>query len=158
MKVMRPTITVESTDAASHSRQTTVTWTNVAGVEIHGDNPTNHGGSGTGPDGFDLLGAALGQCLLNTLIANAERDGIMLRGARATVAIKSKAPRVGEAPYISDFLVDVYLDGDLDEDQRADLEQGMATLCGVRETLMRTPAIVERVHVGMDSGPPGHAA
>ena len=146
MHSIEPTIVIDSSDPTAYSRQTSVKWT--AGFGISGDNPVAHGGGGTGPDGFDLVAAALGQCLLNTLIADAERKRIPLRSARALVATKSRIPGRGQAPYISDFKVDIYIEGDLDEGQRAELEQATTALCGVRETLMRTPRIAEHVHIG----------
>ncbi len=51
------------------------------------------------------------------------------------------------APYISDLEVDLYVEGDVDEPARAALEEAARTLCGVRETLLQTPRIAERVHV-----------
>ena len=153
MPAMHPSIIIESVDPSSYGRQTRVKWVNDD-FEIRGDNQIRHGGSGTGPDGFDLLGAALGQCLLNTLIANAKRDQLKLRSARAVVAMKSKLRGRGLAPYISDFHVDIWVDGDLTDRQRQELEVSTSALCGVRETLSQTPKIDERVHVGS----PGEAA
>ncbi len=147
MHVMSPTIVIESESPAIYGRRTSVRWT-AAGFEIHGDNSVGHGGEGSGPDGFDLLGAALGHCLLTTVIATAQREEIALQSARALVATKSKLQGSDRAPYLSDFQVDIYLEGELSERQRAQLERATAALCGVRETLMRAPRIVERVHIG----------
>jgi uncharacterized OsmC-like protein len=118
------------------------------GFAIDGDNHVDHGGSGAGPDGFDLLAVALGQCLLTTLLAQAERDGIALRSAEAVVSTKARLQGRDAAPYLSDFRVDLYVEGDLDEAARARLERASASLCGVRETLRRAARIEEVLHLG----------
>lgn len=128
-------------------RRTDVTWFDFP-FSITGDNHVVHGGRSTGPDGFDLIAAALGQCLLNTLLAKAQRDGTHIRDARAVVSTKTRLSRGGAAPYLSDFRVDIHLEGDLDEPARASLEQWAREKCGVRETLMQTPRIEEHVHLG----------
>jgi uncharacterized OsmC-like protein len=150
---MIPSVIIESTDPQGFGRKTSVRWL-PGRFSIAGDNAVQHGGGGTGPDGFDLLGAALGQCLLNTLIAAAQRDAVRLTGAQAHVSTKARLGRADEAPFLSDFHVDLYVEGDLDDDQRRRLESVAARLCGVRETLMRTPMITEHVHLGLPSGPP----
>lgn len=155
MHVMRPTITIESTNASEYCLRTSVLWTE-AGFQITADNGVAHGGTGAGPDGFELLGAALGHCMLITLIAAAKRDGVALTRAEAQVATKSKLQGAESAPYISDFEVDIFLEGDLTEGQRRKLEQATIARCGVRETLMRIPRIAERVHVGRPSDGCGH--
>jgi uncharacterized OsmC-like protein len=127
-------------------RRTAITWLDHD-FRVLGDNHTQHGGSSSGPDGFDLVAAALGQCLLNTLLARAQRDGTHIAAARAVVSTKSRLQGDAKAPYISDFAVDLYIEGDIDEPMRAELERAAQTLCGVRETLLQTPRIEERVHV-----------
>jgi uncharacterized OsmC-like protein len=143
---MQPTITVESENPSVYSHQTTIRWMD-AEFNIHGDNPVAHHGDGTGPDGFDLLGAAIGQCMTNTLVASARREGIPLSSVTAEVATKSRLQGSDRAPYISDFQVELFVDGDLDESQRARLEELTKAMCGVRETLMQTPTIVESVQL-----------
>jgi uncharacterized OsmC-like protein len=131
-------------------RRTSITWPGQD-FAIRGDNHVPHGGDASGPDGFDLLAAALGQCLLNTLLARAQAEGIVLRSAQALVATKARLRGKDVAPYLGAFEVDIYLDGDLDETVRLDLERSAKQRCGVRETLLRTPEIVERVHLGPPS-------
>lgn len=145
MKAMRPLLEVEALQPLD-GRRTAITWLGHDwGLE--GDNHANHGGSDSGPDGFDIVAAALGQCLLTTLLARAQRDGVRIDSARAVVAIKARLQGNEKAPFISDFEVDLYLEGDVDETARAALEQAAKTMCGVRETLLQTPRIAERVHV-----------
>jgi uncharacterized OsmC-like protein len=133
-------------------RRTSVTWF-AHPFSISGDNHVAHGGESSGPDGFDLIAAALGQCLLNTLLAKAQRDGTTIRQARAVVATKARLQGQGRAPYISDFEVDIYLEGELDEARRAALEVWARDKCGVRETLAQSPRIEERVHLVRGESP-----
>lgn len=145
MKRMRPLLEVEALEPLD-GRRTAITWLEHD-FSVAGDNHVAHGGSGSGPDGFDLVAAALGQCLLNTLLAKAQRDGTPIQAAKAVVSTKSRLQGSDKAPYISDFEVDLYLEGDIDEPTRAALEHAAQTMCGVRETLLQTPRIEERVHV-----------
>jgi uncharacterized OsmC-like protein len=146
MRGLRPTLKVEAQDP-SGGRRTSITWVDSDFV-ISGDNHVAHGGTGTGPDGFDLLAAALGQCLLNTMLARAQRDAIPIRSAEAVVSTKARLRGGDTAPYLSDIQVDIYVDADVDERIRAELEHAAAVLCGVRETLRQGPRVAERVHLG----------
>lgn len=142
---MSPRLVVEALEPGS-GRRCTVTG---AGFSFQGDNHAEHGGSSAGPDGFDLLAAALGQCLLTTLLAQVERDGTTIRSAQAVVSTKARLRGGGAAPFLSDLEVDLYVDADLDEAARNELERKAASLCGVRETLMQAPRIRERLRVGV---------
>jgi uncharacterized OsmC-like protein len=146
MKRMDPQLAVEAHDPA-HGRRTTITWADRS-FTIEGDNQVAHGGTGEAPDGFDMIGAALGQCLLTTLLRRAQRDGVALTSAKAVVSTKVRLRGNDVAPYLSDFRVDIHLDGDLDEATCAELEEATRTLCGVRETLLRAANIEEHVHLG----------
>lgn len=150
MKRMEPRLIVEA-HAPLDGRRTSVTWVHHP-FTLSGDNHVAHGGEGTGPDGFDLLAAALGQCLLNTLLAKSQRDGTPIRAAKAVVSTKARLRGGGAAPYLSDFMIDLYLDGDIEETDRIELEREAQSMCGVRETLLQMPRIEERVHIG--PGPP----
>jgi uncharacterized OsmC-like protein len=145
MTTMRQLLEVEALEPLD-GRRTAITWLEHD-FRVEGDNHTPHGGSSSGPDGFDLVAAALGQCLLNTLLAKAQRDGVRIDGARAVVSTKARLQGNDKAPYISDFEIDIHLDADIDEATRAELEKAAKTLCGVRETLLHVPRIEERVHV-----------
>jgi uncharacterized OsmC-like protein len=146
---MEPTLVVQALEPRE-GRRTLVRWLDHA-FTISGDNHVAHGGASSGPDGFDLLAAALGQCLLNTLLAKAQRDGTVINAATAVVATKTRL-RGSAAPHLSDFRVDLYIDAALDEETRVGLERWAQTMCGVRETLLQSPTIEERVHLG--EGPP----
>jgi uncharacterized OsmC-like protein len=142
---MEPPLVVEALEPRE-GRRTLVRWRDHA-FTISGDNHFAHGGASTGPDGFDLLAAALGQCLLNTLLAKAQRDGTVIDAASAAVATKTRL-QGGAAPYLTEFRVDLYLEADLDEETRAGLEHWAQSMCGVRETLLQSPSIEEYVHLG----------
>ncbi len=145
MQRVNQRLTVEALDP-NHGRRTSITWFEH-NFTLSGDNHCEHGGSGTGPDGFDLLAAALGQCLLNTLLAKAQHDGIELTSARAVVGTKARLAGARSAPYLSDLVVDIHLAGDVDEPTRRALEDHARQFCGVRATLRSIPNVNERVHV-----------
>jgi uncharacterized OsmC-like protein len=142
---MEPALVVEALEPGD-GRRTLVRWRDHA-FTVSGDNHVAHGGASTGPDGFDLVAAALGQCLLNTLLAKAQRDGTVVDAASAVVATKARL-QGGAAPYLTEFRVDLYLEADADEETRAGLEQWARSMCGVRETLLQSPTIEEQVHLG----------
>lgn len=143
---MTPTLVVHALEPLE-GRRTLIRWIDHP-FSVSGDNHVAHGGGSTGPDGFDLLAAALGQCLLNTLLVKAQRDGTLIRAAKAVVSTKARLRGRGAAPFLSDFKVDLYLDAAMDETARADLERGAQSMCGVRETLLQSPRIEEHVHLG----------
>ena len=68
MTRMRPLLEVEALQPLD-GRRTAITWMGHD-WRLEGDNHANHGGSDSGPDGFDIVAAALGQCLLTTLLAD----------------------------------------------------------------------------------------
>ena len=146
LRLLKPTVVVTSVEPETHSRRTRVRWVDN-GLEIQGDNPVAHGGTGTGPDGFDLLAAALGQCMLNTLMSLFERERVAVRHAHAEVSLKVR--RAGRtAPRISDFHVDIHADAELAPEERARFERTVVDQCGVRATLSTPPGLSERLHTG----------
>jgi uncharacterized OsmC-like protein len=145
MKTMHQLLEVRALEPHD-GRRTEINWFEHP-FQVNGDNHTQHGGGSTGPDGFDLVAAALGQCLLTTLLAEAQRRSVAIDSARAVVSTKSRLQGDRLAPFISHFEVDLYLDGDIDEPTRQSLEAAAQRLCGVRETLLQIPHIRDRVHV-----------
>jgi uncharacterized OsmC-like protein len=139
---MKESVVVQSLDPARYAKRVKVQWPG-RDFELTGDVSADHGGTGTGPDGFDLLGAALGQCLLNTLVGIAEREQVELTRAEARVATKVRRA-AGEAPRISDLHVDLVLEG-VDAETCERLEQAVARECGVYATLTQQPRVTERV-------------
>ena len=134
---MKRIATVTSLEPEAYARRT-VTSFDDAGGEVRGDNAKAHGGTGTGPDGFDLLAAAFGQCMLNTLMAILGREAIPVGAASAEVRHKVRR-KAGVAPRISDLDVQLRVQADLDDEQRTDLFQRAADECGVHATL--APAV-----------------
>ena len=141
---MKRIATITSVDPARHARRTVVRFDDNPG-EVSGDNAKAHGGSGTGPDGFDLLAAAFGQCMLNTLMAILGREGIPVRTASAEVRVKVRRA-AHSAPRISDLHVDITVDADLDEVQRAALFRRAAEDCGVHATLAPAVHLTGELH------------
>ena len=133
--VMKRIATITSVDPPT--RRTVVHFDDNDG-EVRGDNAAAHGGSGTGPDGFDLLAAAFGQCMLNTLLAILGRESVAVRAARAEVRVKVRL-QSRSAPRISDLHVDLRLDADVDDAVLPTLFGRAADECGVHATL--TPAV-----------------
>ena len=145
MPELTPALVVEAIEP-THGRRTLTTFLGRS-ISIAGDSRVEHGGQGTGPDGFDLVSAALGQCLLTTLLAKAQADGVQLTGARVVVSTKSRLRGSRGAPYLSDFDAEIVLEGDIDEATRVVLAEHAERFCGVRETLLRMPRIDARVRV-----------
>jgi uncharacterized OsmC-like protein len=144
---MEPTIVVSSENADVWGRQVSIQWP-ASGWRTQGDNSVAHGGTATGPDGFGLMGAAFGVCMVTTLIEHAQQLGLSLEHVQAQISTKARLPGRELAPYLSHFHIDLYLEGDLDDAQRATLERLTAERCGVRETLLREAVVSERVLMG----------
>jgi len=95
------------------------------------DEPASVGGLGSGPNPFDLLSAALGSCTVMTMRLYAERKGWALTHARARVSHHRGALQARDT-----FSLEIDLEGDLDETQRAKLLD-IAGHCPVHLTLDR---------------------
>jgi putative redox protein len=95
------------------------------------DEPASVGGLGSGPNPYDLIGAALGACTAMTLRLYAERKGWPL--TRVQVSIRHNRPSL-EARDLFDRTISI--EGPLDEAQRAQL-LAIAQRCPVHRTLDR---------------------
>ena len=101
----------------------------AGGITFVADEPIAAGGLGSGPNPYDLLRAALGSCVAMTLRLYADRKAMPLEGVR--VAVRHARTR-GAPPDL--FMVDLRLDGPLDDAQRARLLE-IAGHCPVHRTL-----------------------
>jgi putative redox protein len=95
------------------------------------DEPVAAGGLGTGPNPYGLLSAALGACTTMTIRLYANRKGWPL--TRVRVAVKHSRADLNARDV---FEMDIALEGDLDETQRARLME-IAERCPVHLTLAR---------------------
>ena len=91
------------------------------------DEPVASGGLGSGPDPYELIGAALGACTAMTLRLYASRKGWPLERVRVEVRHAREGAR-------DVFEKSLFLEGPLDDDQRARLKE-IAERCPVHLTL-----------------------
>jgi putative redox protein len=101
-----------------------------SGTKITTDAPKDNGGEGTAFSPTDLVGAALGSCVLTTMVLFAERHNISLKGAHFHVEkIMSSEPR-----RIAELVLKVHLPKTLGETDRLKLERAGMT-CPVHKSL-----------------------
>ena len=103
------------------------------------DEPVSAGGLGSGPNPYDLLGAALGACTTMTIRLYANRKGwplkrveTLVRHSRAGLNAKDR------------FELDIALEGDIDAEQRARVLE-IAERCPVHLTLARGSDVAARL-------------
>lgn len=115
------------------------------------DEPASVGGLGSGPNPYDLLGAALGACTAMTLRLYAERKGWPL--TRVQVDIQHHRSSL-EARDLFDRTIT--LEGPLDEAQRAQL-LAIAQRCPVHRTLDRGSDVQTTLATAAAAAPPSSA-
>jgi putative redox protein len=111
-----------------------------AGQSFITDEPLEVGGEGAGPDPYTLLLAALGSCISMTVTLYARRKGWKV--ARVGVRLRMRrihADDCAECETVGDSFVhrverDVTIEGELDEEQRARLQE-IAHRCPVHRAL-----------------------
>lgn len=114
----------------------------TSGFELVMDEPERAGGTGTGPNPYDLLSAALAGCTSMTLRLYADRKGWPLEGVTSRVAHRKVPVEDADPPRKVDrFDVEIALEGPLDDEQRARLLE-IAHRCPVHRTLTGASEIV----------------
>lgn len=101
-----------------------------SGVAIETAAPKDNGGDGASFSPTDLVGAAVGACMVTIMGLMAERDGISLAGTHFTVEkhMSASPRRIGRLP------VTIHLPERLSPTERAKLERGAHT-CPVAHSL-----------------------
>jgi putative redox protein len=110
------------------------------------DEPAELGGEGAGPDPYTLLLAALGGCVSMTVTLYARRKGWPLE--RVRVRLRQRRVHAKDcaecgsdsADFVHHIERAVELEGDLDEEQRARLQE-IAHRCPVHRTLTNEIAV-----------------
>jgi putative redox protein len=106
------------------------------------DEPVAVGGLGSGPDPYDLLGAALGSCTAMTLRLYADQKKWPLQRVRVRVSHSRSSLKARDI-----FNRDIHIEGPLDDTQRARLIE-IAGRCPVHVTLERGSDITTKLVSG----------
>ena len=101
-----------------------------SGKIIHTDAPKDNNGRGEAFSPTDMLGAALGSCILTTMAIVGEKTGIEIKGSSFQVTKKMKM----EPRQIQELALEITLPVKLNEQERATLEK-IAHTCPVARSL-----------------------
>lgn len=111
----------------------------MGGTTLVMDEPVAAGGSGSGPNPYELIAAAVGACTTMTIRLYANRKGWPLERVRAAVR-HSRASLAAK----DRFTLDITLEGPLDAGQRARMME-IAERCPVHLTLARGSEVEARL-------------
>lgn len=98
------------------------------------------GASDEGFNPLDLMFASLSACLVLSARIAASRIGVFERFEGATADVTGKKSE-GEPARLTDFFVEIRIDGDLTDDERHQITVMAEDICTVSNTL-RTPPII----------------
>src|SRR5829696_2726023 len=117
-------------------------------LALIGDEPVEAGGDGLGPNPYELLLAALGQCTVLTIVLYARRkgwpvNGVSVRASHERVVVAEEIEGESIRKKVERIVQEIALQGNLDEDQRVRLIQ-IAGKCPVHRTLAGDLEILER--------------
>jgi len=116
-------------------------------LALIGDEPVEAGGDGLGPNPYELLLAALGQCTVLTIVLYARRkgwpvNGVSVRASHERVVVAEEIEGEPIRKKVERIVQEIALQGNLDEDQRARLIE-IAGKCPVHRTLAGDLEILE---------------
>jgi uncharacterized OsmC-like protein len=88
--------------------------------------------------------------MLLSLLSAAKKMGVELEGAEVRAARKMYVDLQNHGrSRVTQFVLDLFVDADLSEEQRARLEELARDGCASRNTFLNPPEIIERVHIGV---------
>jgi putative redox protein len=113
----------------------------IGGSAFRVDEPVSAGGLGSGPNPYDLLGAALGACTTMTIRLYADHRGWPLSHVETAVRHSRAGLNARDR-----FELDIALEGDLDAGQRARILE-IAERCPVHLTLTRGSEVAAKLAI-----------
>ncbi|MFC8662038.1 OsmC family protein [Streptomyces sp. NPDC057199] len=138
-------VSVTCVDPSASSRATVDVL--ATGHQLTADSLVSHGGEESAPHGLTFLSIAVSHCLMTELRRAAIARGIRLERLEVRTGTTF---RVEDGQYAVDtFFVDLFVEGDLTEQQRDELGAEARERCGARRTLEAGARVVNRVHIGM---------